>query len=124
MKKLLYLVAFLPLFCFGQMRPEAHQTITSGTATTITNGVGVVVVNPASVLLTHTITLPSTPHDRDILIIQFGGTITGTGAVVTTLTIAAGGVITLLGALPTTATAGMCLEYIYNVRTNSWYRLL
>jgi hypothetical protein len=64
-----------------------------------------------------TVTFPSTPNDRDMVVMIFGGTVT-TGTVVTLLTMPAA----IIGALPTTATVGaMC--YMYFASAGKWFRL-
>lgn len=125
MKKIILIICLsIPLTMFGQsVRPEGTQLITSAGSTTITNGVGVVVINPSLALATLTITLPSIPCDRDVILMQFGGTVT-TGTVVTLLSILAGGTPGIIGNPPTAATANNVIAYMYNVTTDKWYRFL
>jgi hypothetical protein len=101
------------------IKPEGIQTVTSGSTVTVSNGVGILVVNPSSLLAALTVTFPSTPNDRDYLLMQFGGTMTS-GLVVTALAVT--GAASIIGSVPV-ATAGMCSAWIYNVALNKWLRL-
>lgn len=122
MKKLFSLLLLIPVFSFGQtIKPEGIQTITTTGATSISSGVGIAVVNPASALATLTINFPPSPSDRDIFLMEFGGTVT-TGTVVTVLTLA--GTQPLLGTLPTTAASGTVIAFIYNNQVGKWFRFI
>lgn len=93
--------------------PQDQLIITSTGTTAIPNGTGVVLINPISTLLSVTLTLPTNPSDRDVLFIQFGGTVTS-GLVVTTFSITGA-----LFPIPvTTALTGILL--IYNVIIGKW----
>jgi len=121
MKKLLIL--FLLAFAFhvqGQTvltKPEGVQIVTSGSTVTVTTGVGLLKVNPTSTLAALAVTFPSTPSDRDVLIMTFGGTLTS-GTVVTLLSF----VGSTIGTLPTTALTGSIM-WIYDASVAKWYRL-
>lgn len=123
MKKIILLgFIFISLTCFSQYRLENVQSITSGASTTLNDDVKIVKVNPGSILVTHTITLPANPYDRQEITIFFGGTLTS-GTVVTTLTIAAntGHGLIQVSAI-TTAVFGDCLIYFFDKTDNKWYR--
>jgi hypothetical protein len=100
------------------------QTITSGTATTINANVARVYVNPATVMASHTITLPAA-SDGAVIAIYFGGAITVHNPVVTTLSIApnAGQTITQTITL-VTANAGDAIRYVYDGALTTWRREL
>lgn len=99
------------------IKPEAVQVVTAGSTVTVTNGVGLLRVNPASTLAALAVTFPSTPNDRDVLIMTFGGTLTS-GTVVTLLSF----VGSTIGTLPTTALTGSIM-WMYDASTAKWYRL-
>ena len=92
------------------LRPEGVQAI-SGSAT-INTGVGKVVVGVGSLIASLTITFPSSPADRDNLLMFFNG-----GATLLTLT------GNILGSLPISAATGAVMCYEYEAATNKWYRL-
>lgn len=92
------------------LRPEGQQEI-SGTAT-ISSGVGRVIVGVGSLIASLTITFPSSPQDRDNLLMFFNG-----GVTLLTLT------ATILGTLPTTAATGAVICYEYEAKSAKWYRL-
>lgn len=92
------------------LRPEGQQNI-SGSAT-INTGVGKVVIGVGSLIASLTVTFPSSPNDRDNLLMFFNG-----GVTLLTLT------GTILGALPTSAATGACMCYEFEATTNKWYRL-
>lgn len=99
------------------------ETITSGTTTTIASATHVVIVDPASVLASHTITLPAAPYDKQEVAIYFGGIVAGNATVVTTLTISANtGQALMQKAAPSTALGGDCFIYKYVSSNAKWYR--
>lgn len=104
-----------------QIIPETQVMFTSGSTVTASQGVGLVIVNPASALSAMTINFPPNPDDRDMFMLQFGGSILS-GSVVVLLTLS-GGATGILGTLPTTANSGQCMTFIYNIKTNKWYRI-
>jgi hypothetical protein len=108
----------------GNVAYSSWQTITSGTATTIGVTINTVRTDPASVLASHTITMPASPVDGQEIKFVFGGTITAGAAVVTSLTISANtGQGLIQTAAPTTANAGDCFIYQYNLSNTKWYRI-
>lgn len=103
---------------------KQKQTITTGTATTLNNNINNAYIDPASLLSTHTITMPATPTDGQEITILFGGTIAAGSNVVTTLTISANTGQTLYQSLtPTTAKGGDVMVYQYNSLNTKWYRI-
>jgi microcystin-dependent protein len=74
----------------------AEQTHISGSTVTINNSTTILYVNPAVLLASLTITMPSAPVNGQEVKVSFGGTITG-GAVVTTLSILGNTGHTILG---------------------------
>jgi len=97
-------------------------TATSGTQT-INDATGIVYINPATTASTLTLKFPANPQDQDIVSIQFGGTITGTSAVVTTLTLSPNTGQALLGTLLTGANAGTSTCFQYRASNSKWYKL-
>lgn len=92
------------------LRPEGQQVITG--SATVNAGVGKVVVGAGSLIASLTITFPSSPNDRDNLLILFNG-----GVTLLTLT------GTILGSLPTTAATGIGICYEYEASVGKWFRL-
>lgn len=91
---------------------DAVTNITSGSSSTVPNGTNIIRFNPASVISTYTLTLPTTWHTSNDLLISFGGTITSGNPVVTTLVIVAGSGQTLLqSASPSTGSSGEIIRY-------------
>lgn len=102
---------------------DVEEEITTGTSTVLGNTTTVVYVDPASVLATHTITLPDTPTDKQSVRILYGGTIAANSTVVTALTIAAGSGETLYQSVtPFTANGGDCMIWEYRSSNTKWYR--
>ncbi len=97
-------------------------TATSGTQT-INDATGIVFVNPASLAATLTVKLPANPQDQDVVVITGGGAITGSGTVVTLLTLAANTGQALLGVSLTSLTAGQSTSYQYRTSNQKWYKL-
>lgn len=97
-------------------------TATSGTVT-VNDATGIVYVNPASLAASLTLKLPPNPQDQDIVSFQFGGTITGAGAVVTLLSIIANTGQALLGTSLTSAAAGTATAYQYRASNTKWYKI-
>jgi hypothetical protein len=100
------------------LRPEGVQIHTSGSTVSVAQGVGKLMVNPSSLIAALTITMPSSPSDRDNLLIMFGGTITGISTVVTLLSFSGG---SILGIVPTTQLAGS-ISYEYDASISKWFR--
>ena len=93
---------------------DSTIVITSGSSSTVTNGYNVVQFNPTSVISSYTLTLPTTWHSSNDLLIAFtsNGTITNGSAMVTTLTIVAGSGQTLSQyVVPNTGYAGEIIRY-------------
>lgn len=128
MKKLLIFSAFIFLVFTSSTKPAMQRdniqeiTATSGTQT-INDATGIVFINPASLATTLTIKFPANPQDQDIVSMQFGGTITGSSAVVTALTLSPNTGQTLLGTGLTTAAAGTSTCYQYRLSNTKWYKL-
>ena len=125
MRALLLLIAiiFTNEICLGQtIKPEGSIVLTSSTSTTLSAGVSTVNINPVSALATLTVGLPTNPNDRDVVVFQFGGTITS-GTVVTLFSTASS-IGILPSQVPILVSSGTCIMYIYNVTTNKWYRFL
>ena len=87
------------------------------------NATGIIYINPASLAATLTLKFPTVPQDQDVVSIQFGGTITGVGTVVTALTLSANTGQTLVGTTLTAANAGTSTCYQYRASNTTWYRL-
>lgn len=103
---------------------QSTQSITSGTSATVGDNIITVVFDPASVIATYTLTLPATPVDGQEIRIQFGGTVAGGAAVVTSLTISANsGQALMQASAPTTANGGDCFIYQYKLSNTKWYRV-
>jgi len=96
------------------LRPEGSQQITTTGSTQINTGVGKVVVGVGSLLANATLPFPTSPSDRDNLLIFFNG-----GVTLLTLSAVSG----IIGTLPTTAATGACMCYEYEAVTAKWYRL-
>jgi hypothetical protein len=100
------------------------QTVTIGTATTVNASTRRIVVNPASVLASHTFTLPSAPNDGDQTLFFFGGTIANGSAAVTTLSIVPNAGQTIKQtSTPSTAVGGDTIIYEYNSALLAWVRI-
>lgn len=97
-------------------------TATSGTQT-VNDSTGIVYVNPASLAVSMTLKMPANPQDQDIISFQFGGTITGSSAVITTLTMSANTGQTLVGTGLSAAAAGSSTSYQYRKSNTTWYKL-
>ena len=97
------------------------QVSASTTASTISNNVTNYLINPASLIATYTLTLPSNPIDAQVVKVHFGGTITS-GAVITSLTVSPNSGQTITGSSITTAAVSSCYIYTYNAALASWYR--
>lgn len=98
----------------GGIGIDSTVTITSGSSSTVTNGFNVVRFNPTSVITSYTLTLPTTWHTSNDLLIVFtaNGTITSGNPMVTTLTIVNGSGQTLSQTvIPTTGNAGEAIRY-------------
>lgn len=98
----------------GGIGKDSIITITSGTSSTVTSGYNIVQFNPTSVISTYTLTLPTTWHTSNDLVIAFtaNSTITGGSTMVTTLTIINGAGQTLSqSVIPNTAQAGEIIRY-------------
>lgn len=98
----------------GGIGTDSTVTITSGSSSTVTNGYNIVRFNPTSVISSYTLTLPTTWHTSNDLLIVFtaNGTITSGNPMVTTLTIVNGSGQTLSQAvIPTTGNAGEIIRY-------------
>lgn len=137
MKYILTILFLSSIACYGQTKitirsgsggggssfvADSIQTHTSGSTVTINNAVNIVYINPASVIASLTITLPSTPHQVKELQVYFGGTIT-TGTVVTSLTVTGNTGQTILQATsPSSVEAGECIVYKYNSSLSKWFR--
>lgn len=106
----------------GQIvRPEGVQIVTTTGTTNVSTGVGVVLLNPASLLLSATIILPSTPQDRDICMVLVGGNIIFGLGVVTALTIRDAGGTTLVSGL--LVASGSSMIFVYMSSTGVWTRM-
>lgn len=92
---------------------DSVLTITSGTSSTVTNGYNIVRFNPASVMATYNLTLPTTWHTSNkILIIFDADAIIDGNPVITSLTITQGSGQTLRQRIiPLSADAGETISY-------------
>lgn len=100
------------------------QTISTGTATTISNGIQTVYIDPATLLATHTITMPAAPYDQQVITFIAGGTVAAGATVVTTFSFAANSGQTLYQAItPTIAKGGDTFTWQFNSTTSRWTRL-
>lgn len=92
---------------------DSVLTITSGTSSTVTNGYNIVRFNPASVMATYSLTLPTTYHTSNKILLVFDAdAITDGSPVITNLTIIAGSGRTLRQrVIPITADAGETISY-------------
>jgi hypothetical protein len=93
------------------------QSYTSGASVTMTSNW--LIINPASLLSTLTINLPSSPIDGQEASISFGGTIT-TGVVVNILTVSP---TPLQASTPSYTEAGEYVSYRWNATNSKWYRI-
>jgi hypothetical protein len=99
-----------------------RQQVTAGTATTPARANILLTFNPASALASHTLTMPASPTDQQIVEVEAGGTIT-TGTVITSFSVAANsGQRLIQAATPTTLSAGEYLAWVYNSSLAAWFR--
>jgi hypothetical protein len=102
-----------------------EQTHTVGSTVTITSALGDInlLVNPAALLPTLAVTLPSVPVNNQRVDIIFGGTI-GSGTVVTLVSILPNIGQTLLQySIPSLVEAGEMLSYEYQASLTKWVRI-
>lgn len=93
---------------------DSVVTITSGSSSTVANGCNVVRFNPTSTISSYTLTLPTTWHVSNDLLIAFtaNGTLTNGTTMVTSLTIVNGSGQTLSQiVVPNTGAAGEIIRY-------------
>jgi hypothetical protein len=100
----------------GGVAADVVQTITSGPTVTVNNGTNILQVNATSLIASLTITLPTTWHNSNNLIIAFtaNGTITSGNTMVTSITVVNGSGQTLSQSVNpngTSADAGEDLIY-------------
>lgn len=99
------------------------QTITSGTSSTIGNGVYRYEFDPAAVIATYTVTMPSAPVDGQKLMIRTGKTIAVGQPTITTLTVLPNSGQSIFGAITlTTLNCGDVVEYEYELSNTTWFR--
>jgi hypothetical protein len=99
------------------------QTISAGNSGTVNNGIANVLINPATALLSYTLTMPSSPMDGAFVKIHFGGSIAGGSNVVAHLVISPNtGQTIVQSSAPSTAAGGNCFIYQYNASLAIWYR--
>lgn len=99
---------------------KTTQQHTTGATVTIGATSDWLIINPATLLSSLTVTLKSSPSDRDEIEISFGGTITS-GNVVTTLSITGG---TIVGNSSfSNIQIGDVLKYRYNNSNTKWYQI-
>jgi hypothetical protein len=96
------------------------QVETGGGDVTINNGVRGIYYDPATLVAAATITLPAAPVDGQEILIVFGGTITGSAAVVTAVTIAANSGQTINGHNTGSAYSGYTYFVKYRTYNSSW----
>lgn len=99
------------------IKPYRKQSYTSGASVTMTGTW--LVINPASLVSTLTINLPSSPIDGQEATMSFGGTMT-TGVVVNTLTLSPS---PLQATTPRYIEVGEYISYRWNATTSKWYRI-
>jgi hypothetical protein len=94
---------------------DSTITITGGSSSTVTNGYNIVQFNPTSLISSYTLTLPTTWHSSNDLLIAFtaNGTITNGNPMVTTFTLINGSGQTLSQITAPTGTinAGTIIRY-------------
>lgn len=86
----------------------------NGFSITIGNGVQVLQLDPAGVLATGTVTMPSTPYAGQVVEIDSTRTITS-------ITVSPNAGQTIMNA-PTTLTGGSGVAWYWNANTTTWYR--
>ena len=99
------------------IKAYSKQSYTSGSSVTMTGTW--LIINPASLVSTLTINLPSSPIDGQDAIISFGGTMT-TGVIVNTLTLSPS---PLQATTPRYIEAGEYIGYRWNATNSKWYRI-
>ena len=99
--------------CAGTMYGVQYVAATTGTSTQIFSNVGICILDPAGTIASHSLTMPATPQNGQIIKIGFGNTITA-------LTHTASGGHTLLAGLTTANTSSGGEWAFYN---NVWYRV-
>lgn len=99
------------------IKPYSKQSYTSGASVTMTGNW--LIINPASLLSTLTINLPSSPIDGQEVTISFGGTMT-TGVVLNILTLSPS---PLQASTPSYIEAGEYIGYRWNSTVSKWYRI-
>jgi len=96
------------------LRPEGVQQVTTTGSTQINSGVGKVIIGTGSLLANATLPFPSSPNDRDNLLLFFNG-----GVTLLTLSAVSG----IISTLPTSAATGVCMCYEYEASVAKWFRL-
>ena len=105
----------------GALAFTATQVYTAGANVTINDGIATLFYDPASLVTAATITLPAAPSDGQVLVIEFGGTITS-GSVITTCNISANAGQTAIGLLSLApAVVGKSLTARYRKDIMTWY---
>lgn len=102
-----------------------RQIVTSGASTTVTGGNYILTIDPSSQLAAHTVTLPASPSDKDIVKINFGGTLK-TDAVILAFYVSPNTSQSILDNVsPQGAPVYADDEYSYQYRTatTTWYRI-
>lgn len=102
---------------------DQSQVDTSSSTFTIPDGMSKIFIDPATLLATKAITMPPNPPDLYLVSIIFGGTITGTGTVVTLCTVSANTGQGLLGTATGAFIAGGRMFWLYRAANSKWYRL-
>lgn len=93
----------------------SYQTPLTGFTITVSNTTGTLVLDPAGTLASGTITMPTSPTDKQIVRISSTQTITA-------LTVSANTGQTIKGAVTTLAANGFA-SWIYRSTNTTWYRI-
>ena len=99
----------------GVLRKYDVQVVTTGFSHTISSNIDIQILEPAGILATGTVTMPSQPGDGQVIGIVSTQTITAL-----TLSVAVGHFI--LNAIAT-ITAGGFAYYLYRTANSTWYRV-
>jgi hypothetical protein len=105
-------------------RASSH-IISTGTTFTISGSVATVYTDPTASISSFTYTLPATSsiNNGHELLFLFGGNLSGSSNVITTLTISASAGTAIIGNLPTSANVTSSYSFKYRSDNAKWYRL-
>ena len=103
----------------------SNHIITTGTAFTISGSITTIYTDPTASISSFTYTLPATSsiNNGQELLFIFGGNLSGSSNVITTLTISPSAGTTIIGNLPTSANVTSSYAFKYRSDNAKWYRL-